>query len=130
MLITKKKHDEIVAALKAELETQKEWTQEMKRQRDCAMQLGEVLQKLTGKVELSCKAFSGIHISGGSLACEAINGIQIGENLAQYVDDFFGGKVIKQEATKVIQISKDGEVSTGLTRQKPDDGFTYILRRQ
>jgi hypothetical protein len=48
----------------------------------------------------------------------------------QYVDDILGGKVIKQDGTKCLVISKDGEVKTGLTKQKPDKNYNYKLVRE
>lgn len=52
------------------------------------------------------------------------------ENVLVYVDDMLGGKVIKQEATKCIYIDKNGNIKTGLTKQKSDKGFSYKLIRE
>lgn len=56
--------------------------------------------------------------------------LNLPDNVLVYVDDILGGKVIKQEANKAIVISKNGEVKTGLTKQKVDKGFTYKLVRE
>ena len=130
MFITKKKHNAIVASLHAELKDARERTQEMKRQRDSAQELSSILAKLSDKATTFTACISGLNISGGSLACESINGIKIGDNIAQYVDDHFGGMVIKQEATKVIEIAPDGSITTGLTKRPADAGFSYILLRK
>lgn len=50
--------------------------------------------------------------------------------LYSYTDDILGGKVIKQEGTKCLIISKDGDVKTGLTKSKPDKGYKYKLVRE
>jgi hypothetical protein len=52
------------------------------------------------------------------------------DNVAQYVEDMLGGKVIKQEANKVIKIDQQGNVTTGLTKQAKDKGFSYKLIRE
>ena len=49
---------------------------------------------------------------------------------AEYVDDLFGGKVLKQEGNMAIKIDKNGEVQKGLTKQKVDKGYTYKLVRE
>lgn len=68
----------------------------------------------------------------GKLGAVGAPHFSISDDIAQYVTDLLvsGGKVIKQEATKAIVISKEGEVKTGLTREKPDEGYTYKLVRE
>jgi hypothetical protein len=45
-----------------------------------------------------------------------------------YVDDLIlGGKVIKQEATRAISISKEGVVTEGFTQLKPGKKRNYYL---
>ena len=51
------------------------------------------------------------------------------DDVLVYVEDLFGGKVIKQEATKAILIESDGTIKTGLTKQKADKGYGYKLVR-
>lgn len=53
----------------------------------------------------------------------------LSDNIPQYVDDYFGGRVIKQEATKVVVLEKDGAMHTHYTKQKPDKGYNYKLIR-
>jgi hypothetical protein len=59
----------------------------------------------------------------------AWDNITLPDTVLQYVDDILGGKVIKQEGTKCLVIDKDGNVKTGLTKQKADKGFSYKLVR-
>lgn len=56
--------------------------------------------------------------------------IVLSDNVLQYVDDILGGKVIKQEANKVIVIAKDGTVKTGPTKSNNDKGYSYKLVRE
>lgn len=87
-----------------------------------ARDLKEILNKFSG-LTINGNGFS---ITGGSWNTDLV----LPDNVAQYVDDYFGGKVIKQEAIKVIEINKDGEIKTGLTKQKPDKGYSYKLVRK
>lgn len=64
------------------------------------------------------------------LFTDSCGGVGIDDSVAVYVDDFFGGKVIKQEATPVIRISKGGNIERGYTKQKPDKSYTYRLIRE
>lgn len=57
------------------------------------------------------------------------NSIVLPDDVLQYTDDILGGKVIKQEGTKCLVISKDGKVTEGLTKQKADKGYSYKLIR-
>jgi len=118
MFITKKRHDRIVADLKASLKNSEDWVQESRKQRDAAQNLQGVLDKLADKAA-SFVCFSSLHITGNNLI--------LPDNVPVYVDDHFGGKVIKQEATKVIEISANGDIKTGLTKREPDDGYGYVL---
>ena len=56
-------------------------------------------------------------------------GFTFSEDVAVYVDDILGGKVIKQEGTKCILVSEDGSVTEGLTKESPDKGYVYKLVR-
>lgn len=58
------------------------------------------------------------------------NETNLPDSVLQYVDDIFGGKVIKQEAHIGIKVSKDGKVTTGLTKKKKDKGYNYTLVRE
>lgn len=51
------------------------------------------------------------------------------DTVAQYVPDHFGGKVIKQEATKVVILTAEGNISYGHTKRKADKGYSYLLVR-
>jgi hypothetical protein len=65
--------------------------------------------------------------SGGGVYWD--NNTLLGDHVAVYVDDYFGGKVIKQEATKVVIIDKNGKTTEAFSKQKPDKGYSYKLVR-
>jgi hypothetical protein len=122
MFITKRKHNKILKEqAENDAERHKKLTEELKEARD----LKAILEKITDKFITSG---SGLIMSniGGGLNYE----LSIDENVLVYTDDILGGKVIKQEGIKCLIIEKDGSVKTGLTKQKPDKGFTYKLIRK
>lgn len=80
--------------------------------------------------ELLGKFASGLAVGGGIVSWNDLrSGTSFPDNIPQYVYDFFGGKVIKQEATKVVEIAADGAVRTGLSKQPADAGYEYKLIR-
>lgn len=89
-----------------------------------ARNLKSILEKITDYTLTGAEGF--ISISGGFTNRE----ITLGENVLVYVDDIMGGKVIKQEANKCIVIDKEGNIKTGLTKQKVDKGYNYKLIRK
>jgi len=121
MFITKKLHNKIVADLKAELKNANERLEETRKQRDAAQKLAGVLDKLADK------AAGWTEFSNGSV--NFVHKLILPDNVPVYVDDHFGGKVIKQEVTKVIEISAEGVIKTGLTKRTADDGTSYVLVR-
>jgi len=119
MFITKKRHAKIVADLTAELKNANDWLFEMRKQRDAAQNLQTVLGKLADKAAgFACFSSGSLNVSGELI---------LPDNVPVYVDDYFGGKVIKQEATKVIEIAPNGDIKTGLTKRTADDGYGYVL---
>lgn len=95
-----------------------ELIQEAKEARD----LKKILDKITS---LTING-SGFAVSGGTWSTN----LTLPDDVPRYVEDYCGGRVIKQEATKVIEITKTGEIKTGLTKQPADKGFDYKLIRQ
>jgi len=103
-------------------ELYRERIRKMEDQHRTELQQARDLKELLGKFGSKLSMFdSNFSISGS---------MNFPDDIPQYVDDFFGGKVIKQEATKVIFISRKGEVQTGLTKRKPDEHFPYLLQRE
>ena len=123
MLITKKKHAAVVAGLNAEivrlgtLLTDQREVKDLMRSSTARTDL--LLERLVDKAaSFSTFAAGSLNISGELI---------LPDNVPVYVDDHFGGKVLKQEATKVIEISAEGVIKTGLTKRKADDGYGYVL---
>lgn len=100
--------------------TYKEYSENLEKQLEEAKNLKSILEKM------SSMTINGIDwgVSGGSWS------LQLGDDVLVYVDDILGGKVIKQESTKCLVIDKDGNVKTGLTKQKADKGYSYKLVRE
>lgn len=118
MFITLKKHNQIEEGHKIHLEIVSKLKDEVKEAKD----LKDILEKLSS-MTINGVGFS---ISGGNWNTE----IRLPDTFLQYTDDILGGKVIKQEGNKCLVIDKDGNVKTGLTKQKKDKGFSYKLIRE
>lgn len=88
-----------------------------------AKNLKDVLDKLTGRIgsEIVC---------GTGLSYSTSAGLRMDDTVAQYVADYFGGKVIKQEATKLLIIDGNGTTHNYYTRKPADKGYSYKLIRQ
>jgi hypothetical protein len=82
-----------------------------------------ILNKLYPLYTSNCIVFSN---DGGCISGK----LNLPDDVLVYVDDLFGGKVIKHVGTKAIKIEKDGTVKTGLTKQKADKGYSYKLIRE
>lgn len=121
-MITNKKHNQIIEhknkTINDYLSKILKLEQELKEAKD----LKAILEKV------SSMSVNGINFSacGGTFYTET----NLSENVLVYVDDMLGGKVIKQEGTKCVVLDKNGNMTTGLTKQKPDKGFNYKLIRQ
>ena len=49
------------------------------------------------------------------------------DDVPRYVDDYYGGRVIKQEATPVTILDEKGKATYGMTAKRPDKNKKYIL---
>ena len=127
MFITKKKHESIIAKIRKDYE---EHLVCVRDQRDRAQALFSILDKLADKITFISNNFSGttLTVGGSYVITEETIKEHLPENVAQYVDDFFGGRCIRQEAAKVIAISAGGDVTTGwITKRQPGAGRGYVL---
>lgn len=99
---------------------------DLRRKNEYAMSLKEILmgvQEWQDTHNCTIKAGNGVmmnYVDGQAY-------INLGDNVPVYVDDLFGGKVIKQEATKAIIIYDNGQVVEGVTKEAPDKGRKYKL---
>jgi hypothetical protein len=90
--------------------------------------LEERLKKAENLETILTKFYSIFTSSGQILKMDYMSGeLILPDDILRYVDDLFGGKVIKQEGVKAIKIEKDGTIKTGLTKQKADEGRIYKL---
>jgi hypothetical protein len=99
-----------------------------------ATNLKELLKEIVNKTGLPTPKFG-----ANNLTCDYADGVSwtnihtnfnLPDNVLQYVDDILGGKVIKQEGNKCLVIDKNGNVKTGLTKEKVDKNYTYKLVRE
>lgn len=121
MFISKKKHNQIIEHKDKTINDYLTKINYLEKELDRAQDLKTILEKL---YPLYTVKGLGLNFTGSSSA-ELI----LPDHIPVYVEDILGGKVIKQEATKVIRITKDGEVKTGLTKQKADKNYFYKLIR-
>ncbi len=108
---------------KYQVETLKEEVKKLKEELKQARNLNGILEKMT-KVSFN---------DSGLLFSSSFSGFiddRLSDNVAIYVDDILGGKVIKQEGNKCFVIDKNGSLKEGLTKQKVDKGFSYKLIRE
>jgi len=80
----------------------------------------KVVDKLADKANLFGDA-SMSYVSGSDIMAH------LDDSVPRYVEDYFGGKVIKQEATPVTILDEKGKATYGLTKQAPDKGKDYKL---
>lgn len=122
-MITNKRHNQIIEHKDKTINDYLAKIIKLEKELEQAKNLKDILGKFSG---ISING-QGIAYTGGSWNIEA----SFGDNVAQYVEDMFGGKkVIKQEANKGIKIDKHGNVTTGLTKQNVDKGYSYKLVRE
>lgn len=117
-MITTKKHKKIVAEI---VQGYEQKIAEYKEKAD----LKHLLNKLIERSNLLYSGSNTIRFSdSGRLEVEFPN------DIPRYVEDYFGGKVFKQEANTVVVLSKDGSAKYYQTKKSPDKGYSYILVRE
>lgn len=116
-MITNKKHNRIIKELQEEYaQKHKKLTEELKEDKDLKL----ILEKLYPVNEWLTSIGS---ITTGSYE------LRLPDTVLQYTENILGGEVIKQEGIKCLIVDKDGNVKTGLTKQKADKGYSYKLIR-
>lgn len=120
-ILTNKKYQNLIN----ERDAYKEVWEQTKKELEEAKNLKDLLLKVTDKTQ------NLYNVCGGGFPTFADIEVSLSDNIPKYVEDILGGKkVIKQEGTLAIVISSTGEVKTGLTKQKPDKGYSYKLIRE
>ena len=99
---------------------------DLKERLSKAETLERVLDKIWSTVECNSITLNEKFTDTDSLNVQNITG----GDPAIYVDDYLGGKVIKQEATKLIKISNDGTIIEGYTKKDPDKGYRHKIVRE
>ena len=112
--ITKYRHNKIVEAYKNHIKNLEE---ALNRKEN----FEKIMDKLTDKTNsLTSQSGQWVVSSSGVMA-------SLDESVPRYVEDYFGGKVIKQEATNVTILDPKGKATYGLTAKPADKGKNYLL---
>lgn len=114
---TKQYYKNKVAELELELKSANQTIEHLRASSD----VKQILEKLVKDNDITMSFVSSAWANGEMV---------FPDDVPRYVEDLFGGKVIKQEANKAIRITKDGTVTTGLTASSPDKGYSYKLVRE
>jgi hypothetical protein len=111
--ITKYRHNKIVAGYE-------KYVEDLREALNRKEGFEKILDKLTDKMvdfgDTSIKWVSGSDIM-----------INLDDTVPRYVDDYFGGKIIKQESTPVTILDRNGKATYGVTARKPKKGKNFIL---
>ncbi len=118
MFITRKEHDRIVAEKDREIEC-------LRRDN----KLGYLLESFEKRLDTctadmsNCIQFANAHFGNATLT--------LPDEYPVYVPDHFGGKVIKQESTKVVILDEEGNATYAVTgKHSADKGYKYLLVRK
>lgn len=125
MFITKKKHNQIIEHKDKTINDYYAKIVKLENELEQSMDLKNLLEKFGDNL--------GILLASGSYIMTASGNdwkLNLPDNVLVYEEDILGGKVIKQEGTKCLMVDKDGNVKTGLTKQKADKGYNYKLVRE
>lgn len=120
--ITKYRHNKIVEAYQKAIDDLREAIKRKEKFED-------ITERLVGIVEkINVKAYGDISGSDGWVTAGSIDVMaHLDDSIPQYVEDYHGGRVIKQEATPVTILDKKGKATYGMTKQPPHKGRTYQL---
>ncbi len=89
-----------------------------------AQNLKSVLEKLADKSNIIWG--QNLVFSEGTVSAS----FNLPDDVPRYVDDYCGGKVFKQEATKVVELDAEGNAKYFYTKKEADKGFNYKLIRK
>lgn len=113
--VSAKKYNEKVCELDLAYKDMRRMAIELKQARS----LSAVLEKLADRKQDSVVAGYGCTISD--------NTISLNDNVAIVVDDHFGGKVVRQQATPVVVLTGEGTLEKSWTARTPDKGRKFVL---
>lgn len=112
--ITKYRHNKIVEECQGAI---KDLQASLNRRNDIV----KILDRLTNK---DTSPF--LSVEQGYVTSSGVMGA-LDDTVPRYVDDYYGGKVIKQEATPVTILDENGKATYALTAKQPLKGKKYIL---
>ena len=112
--ITKRKHNDIVEQYRTAIENLNEALNRKEKFED-------ICDKLADKTNDLAYAMDGNICSSSSVMD------RLDDSVPRYVDDYFGGKVIRQESTPVTILDEKGKATYAVTAQKPKSKQMYIL---
>lgn len=84
------------------------------------------LKRFLERQDATISHLSGIVFSSNDGSVE----LSLPDDVLRYVPDFFGGQVVKQEATRVVKLDKSGNATYHFTKKEPNKGFSYLLVRE
>lgn len=93
------------------------------------VRIKDLEEKLTLRNDITGLIGSVDAMSDGAITSSSILGALKSHDVAMYVDDYYGGKVIEQESHPVTVLDENGKATYHKTKQKPDKGFNYKLER-
>jgi hypothetical protein len=112
--ITKYRHNKIVEGYEEHI---KNLTEALNRKEN----FEKIMDKLVDKTnDFSSRCLN--YVDGSSSVMSALD-----DTVPRYVEDYFGGKVIKQEATNVTILDPKGKATYGLTKKPANKGKDYLL---
>ena len=114
--ITKYRHNKITEQYQKQIDDLRE---ALNRRDDIV----EILDRLTDKEK---SPYLSVDACGDwATSSNVMNALD--DSVPRYVEDYFGGKVIKQESTPVTILDEQGKATYSQTAQKPDENKTYKL---
>jgi hypothetical protein len=114
--ITKYKHNKITEAYQRQIDDLRE-----------ALNRKESFEKIMDKVVDKTNSLT---VDFASCVGTADLMMHLDDSVPRYVEDYFGGKVIKQEATKVTILDENGKATYALTKKPADKGKKFLLVRE
>ena len=116
--ITKYRHNKIVAQYQEAID-------DLKATLNRKETMEKILDKLTDKIS------SSDYLTASTVDWVTSSGeLILPPDVPRYVEDYFGGKVIKQEAHPVTILDENGKATYGVTAKKPEKNKRYVLHEK
>lgn len=112
--ITKRKHNDIVEQYRKAIENLNEALNRKEKFEEICDKLADKVNNTTARMD-------------GYASCSTDIMDNLDDSVPRYVDDYFGGKVIKQESTPVTILDENGKATYAVTAKKAKGENQYIL---